>query len=99
MKMNSDDQINVIESSAKAIINLGKRIKEEEEKNKNYKDILLKLAASLVLTEHSGDVAEDVCFALKEADLLELDSSNISFKTLRKELRKKGATTLYGTEI
>lgn len=62
----------------------------------NYKDLLLTFIASLTLSDHMGDVADDVDYVLKQLGL-EMEWDGLD--ELGTKLGEMGITTLYGTSL
>jgi hypothetical protein len=62
----------------------------------DYRDILLKLIGSLTLSDHMGDVSEDVARTLH---MIGIDIEWVDWPDLRKALAKMGVTTLYDTSL
>jgi len=66
------------------------------EKELDYRDILLKFVASLTLCEHMGDVADDIETVL---DIIGIKLKWEDLYDLRRKLGKMGITSLYGTAL
>lgn len=77
-------------------IDRGGTMKKEEI---NYKELLLKLCASLTLCDHMGDVWDDVNTVLKRIGMGHIGHTAEEFGDLGRDFAKEGITTLWDTSV
>ncbi len=64
-----------------------------------YRNLLLSLIASLTLSDHMGDVSNDVHTCLRRIPDIPNDVLSCDWEELGPRLGRMGIKTLYGTEL
>jgi len=72
-------------------------IRDWTKEEMDYKELLLKLLASLTLCDHEGDIWDDVNTVLEVLGMKHIGYEAECFGDLGADFAKEGITTIYGT--